>query len=110
MRVLENVEGMPFDARAEGIGWTFETALDVMVELALTEGLEARFGVAVVNDDDDQIAELLQYPDLLLGLSDAGAHTSQLCDANYATWLLASPTRSNQSVTPSSVTVSTAHR
>jgi N-acyl-D-amino-acid deacylase len=42
----------------------------------------------VVNDDEDQIAELLQYPDLLLGLSDAGAHTSQLCDANYATWLL----------------------
>ena len=59
-----------------------------MVELALEEDLETKFRVAVVNDDDDQIAELLQYPNLLLGLSDAGAHTSQLCDANYATWLL----------------------
>jgi N-acyl-D-aspartate/D-glutamate deacylase len=67
---------------------TDRTALDVMVDLALAEDLETRFRVAVVNDDDDQIAELLGYPDLLLGLSDAGAHTSQLCDANYATWPL----------------------
>jgi N-acyl-D-aspartate/D-glutamate deacylase len=64
------------------------TTIDVMCDLALTENLETKFRVAVVNDDDDQIAELLQYPNLLLGLSDAGAHTSQLCDANYATWLL----------------------
>jgi N-acyl-D-amino-acid deacylase len=64
------------------------STLDVMVGLALEENLETKFRVAVVNDDDDQIAELLQYPNLLLGLSDAGAHASQLCDANYATWLL----------------------
>ncbi|MDQ6695874.1 MAG: amidohydrolase family protein [Actinomycetota bacterium] len=70
-------------ARASG-----RSALDVMVDLALEENLETKFRVPVVNDDDDQIAELLRYPNLLLGLSDAGAHTSQLCDANYATWLL----------------------
>lgn len=64
------------------------STIDVMTDLALEENLETKFSVAVVNDDDDQIAELLQYPNLLLGLSDAGAHTSQLCDANYATWLL----------------------
>jgi N-acyl-D-aspartate/D-glutamate deacylase len=64
------------------------STIDVMVELALAENLDTKFRVAVVNDDDEQIAELLQYPNLLLGLSDAGAHTSQLCDANYATWLL----------------------
>jgi len=64
------------------------SALDVMVDLALEENLETKFRVPVVNDDEDQIAELLQYPNLLLGLSDAGAHTSQLCDANYSTWLL----------------------
>ena len=42
----------------------------------------------MVNDDDDQIGALLGDDNLLLGLSDAGAHTSQLCDANYSTWLL----------------------
>ena len=35
--------------------------LDVMVDLSLAEDLETKFRVPMVNDDDDQIAELLQY-------------------------------------------------
>ncbi len=62
--------------------------LDAMVDLALAEGLATRFRVTMINDSEDQIAALLRQPRLLLGLSDAGAHTSQLCDANYSTWLL----------------------
>ena len=62
--------------------------IDVMVELSLDERLETKFTVPMVNDDDDQIGALLGDDNLLLGLSDAGAHTSQLCDANYSTWLL----------------------
>ena len=42
----------------------------------------------MINDNEDEIAELLGNDHFLLGLSDAGAHTSQLCDANYATYLL----------------------
>jgi N-acyl-D-amino-acid deacylase len=61
----------------------------VMADLALAEDLDTRFRMVMVNDDPDQIAALLQDPNFLLGLSDAGAHTSQLCDANYATHLLA---------------------
>jgi N-acyl-D-amino-acid deacylase len=72
----------------EMAGASGRSTVDVMADLSLDENLETKFSVAVVNDDDEQIAELLQYPNLLLGLSDAGAHTSQLCDANYATWLL----------------------
>lgn len=63
--------------------------IDVMADLALAEDLDTRFRMVMVNDDDDQIAELLADERFLLGLSDAGAHTSQLCDANYATHLLA---------------------
>jgi N-acyl-D-amino-acid deacylase len=63
-------------------------AIDVMVELALAEGLATKFTVPMVNDDEEQVADLLRDDNLLLGLSDAGAHTSQLCDANYTTWLL----------------------
>ncbi|WCO66116.1 amidohydrolase family protein [Iamia majanohamensis] len=84
-RHAELVDGPTLGELAAASG---RTALAVMADLALEEDLTTRFRVAVVNDDDDQIAELLAYPDLLLGLSDAGAHTSQLCDANYATWLL----------------------
>lgn len=63
-------------------------ALDVMCDLALAEDLGTRFRMVMVNDDEAQVAELLQDRRFLLGLSDAGAHTSQLCDANYATYLL----------------------
>jgi N-acyl-D-aspartate/D-glutamate deacylase len=34
------------------------------------------------------VAELLQHPAVMLGLSDAGAHASQLCDAGFSTHLL----------------------
>jgi N-acyl-D-amino-acid deacylase len=42
----------------------------------------------MINDNEDEIGDLLRNDRFLLGLSDAGAHTSQLCDANYATYLL----------------------
>jgi N-acyl-D-aspartate/D-glutamate deacylase len=95
-RHAELIDGEPLGAMAAASG---RSTLDVMVELALAENLETKFRVAVVNDDDDQIAELLQYPNLLLGLSDAGAHTSQLCDANYATWLLGYWWRTRSTIT-----------
>jgi N-acyl-D-amino-acid deacylase len=64
------------------------TALDVAVDLALAEDLATRFRIVMINDDEEQVGRLLQNTSLLLGLSDAGAHTSQLCDANFATYLL----------------------
>lgn len=63
-------------------------AIDAMCDLALAEDLKTRFRMVMVNDDEEQVAELLNDRRFLLGLSDAGAHTSQLCDANYATHLL----------------------
>jgi N-acyl-D-amino-acid deacylase len=42
----------------------------------------------MTNDNEPQIAEMLRNDALMLGLSDAGAHTSQLCDADFATYLL----------------------
>jgi len=64
------------------------SSLDVMVELAAADDFETRFLVAMTNDDEDAVGRLLGNDQLLLGLSDAGAHTSQLCDANFATHLL----------------------
>jgi N-acyl-D-amino-acid deacylase len=64
------------------------TALDVAVDLALAEDLATRFRIVMINDDEEQVGRLLQNRSMLLGLSDAGAHTSQLCDANFATYLL----------------------
>ena len=62
--------------------------VDLALDLALESDLEARFRMAVMNTDEDEVAELLTHPATMLGLSDAGAHASQLCDACFATHLL----------------------
>jgi len=62
--------------------------VDLMLDLALASGLAARFRMAIVNFDEDAVAELLSDQHIVLGLSDAGAHASQLCDACFSTHLL----------------------
>jgi N-acyl-D-aspartate/D-glutamate deacylase len=61
---------------------------DLLLDLSLASDLEARFRVAVANTDEDIVGELLTHEASLLGLSDAGAHASQLCDACAPTHLL----------------------
>jgi N-acyl-D-amino-acid deacylase len=62
--------------------------VDLVLDLALASNLEARFRMAVVNTEESEVAECLADPSTMLGLSDAGAHASQLCDACFATDLL----------------------
>ena len=62
--------------------------VDLALDLALATALEARFRLAVFNTDERVTAELLTHPSTMLGLSDAGAHASQLCDACAPTELL----------------------
>jgi N-acyl-D-amino-acid deacylase len=63
--------------------------VDLVLDLALATDLAARFRMALMNTDEAAVAELLTHPTTVLGLSDAGAHASQLCDAPFATHLLA---------------------
>jgi len=63
-------------------------AVDVLCELSLATDLGARFRMSVLNTDEEAVAELLRHPAAVLGLSDAGAHASQLCDAGLPTDLL----------------------
>jgi N-acyl-D-aspartate/D-glutamate deacylase len=65
-----------------------QSPLDVMCELALAEDLETRFRAYIANDDVDAVADLLRHDHVVLGLSDAGAHVDQLCDAPLPTDLL----------------------
>ena len=64
------------------------TPLDAMLDISLDDGLHTRFSSVLANDDPDGIAWLLPRDNVLLGLADAGAHVSQLCDACFATDLL----------------------
>jgi N-acyl-D-aspartate/D-glutamate deacylase len=70
-------------ARERGVG-----PLDVLCEIAVAEDLETRFRTYIANDDVDAVSHLLTHDHMALGLSDAGAHVDQLCDAPLATDLL----------------------
>jgi N-acyl-D-aspartate/D-glutamate deacylase len=82
--------GVPLDELAAGRG---TTPFDLMLDIALADGVRpgdpaTRFGVVLENDADDEIGALLADKRTILGLSDAGAHASQLCDACFSTDLL----------------------
>jgi len=73
--------------------------LDVMVDVALDDELTTRFNVAVANRDVGAVGPLLRSDGVLLGLADSGAHVGQLCDACFATDLLALWTRERNVLT-----------
>jgi N-acyl-D-aspartate/D-glutamate deacylase len=62
--------------------------LDVMCELSLAEDLTTRFRAYIANDDREEVGLLLTEDHVVLGLTDAGAHVDQLCDAPSPTDLL----------------------
>src|SRR5689334_11332514 len=62
--------------------------VDLALDIALADDLQARFRMAVMNFDEKEVAELITDPHTVIALSDAGAHASQLCDACYSTYLL----------------------
>lgn len=84
--------GIPLDKLATARG---TNPFDLMLDIALADdaaasddGAVTRFRVVLENDADDEIGDLLADKRTILGLSDAGAHASQLCDACYSTDLL----------------------
>ena len=70
-----------------------------MLDLALETDLETRFRMPVANHDEDEVEPLLKSGATVLGLSDAGAHASQLCDACLPTYFLGRWVREKQSFT-----------
>ena len=71
---------------------------DAMLDLALQEAdlRQIRIRAVLANDDAEGVALLLTEPNMTLGLSDAGAHVGQLCDAPQATDLLGNWVRERQ--------------
>jgi N-acyl-D-amino-acid deacylase len=73
--------------------------LDVMCTIALDDELTTRFRNTVANDDEEAIRDLLTRDGMTLGLSDAGAHVGQICDAPQATDLLGGWVRDRSALT-----------
>jgi N-acyl-D-aspartate/D-glutamate deacylase len=62
------------------------TPLDALLDLTLDEpDLVLRVSAVLANDDKEDVGRLLSEQNCTLGLSDAGAHVGQLCDAPQAT-------------------------
>ncbi|HEV7762028.1 MAG TPA: amidohydrolase family protein [Acidimicrobiales bacterium] len=80
-----DVVGIPLDRLAADRG---TTPFDLLLDLALDDGMATRYRIVLDNDGDAEIGDLLADKRTLLGLSDAGAHATQLCDACYSTHLL----------------------
>jgi N-acyl-D-aspartate/D-glutamate deacylase len=72
--------------------------LDIVLGLSVDENLATRFRTVLANNDEEMIETLLQQPGMLIGLSDAGAHVSQLCDACLPTDLLGNWVREREVV------------
>ena len=87
--------GRRLDAVAEERGTDpFDTLLDLSADEADLKALRVK--TILANDDPDGIAMLLNEPGCVLGLSDAGAHVGQLCDAPLPTDLLGNWVRERQ--------------
>jgi N-acyl-D-amino-acid deacylase len=56
---------------------------DVFLDFGLDGELDAMFDCRLFNTDEAEVRRLLRHPHAAVGLSDAGAHLSFLCDAGF---------------------------
>jgi len=80
-----DLEGKGLSALARERG---SSPFDALCAIAVESDLRPRFRQTLGNDDVEGVAWLLTREGCVLGLSDAGAHVGQLCDAPMPTDLL----------------------
>ena len=62
--------------------------LDTMLDLALAEDLKTVFTAQLLNSDEDAVGRMLNHPQSIVSLSDAGAHLTFFNDAGFGLHLL----------------------
>lgn len=67
---------------------TGKDPVDALLDLVVAENLETGFLFAATNTNPVAVQELITNPHVLIGLSDAGAHVDQSCNAGVPTYLL----------------------
>ena len=89
---VEVVESRRRDLEQRSIGELARAAgrdpLDLMLDLALEEGLDTVFNAMLLNSDEAAVGEMLRHPASLVSLSDAGAHLTFFNDAAFGLHLL----------------------
>ena len=62
--------------------------LDAMLDIALADGLATVFTAQLLNSDEEAVGRMLNHPDSIVSLSDAGAHLTFFNDAGFGLHLL----------------------
>lgn len=62
--------------------------LDFMFDLAIAENLDTVFTATLLNSDEDAVGRMLNHPNSLVSLSDAGAHLTFFNDAAFGLHLM----------------------
>ena len=73
--------------------------VDAMLDIAVADELQTVFYTAPPQGASDLLREVVQYPHMLFGVSDGGAHTKFLTAGRYPTETLASQVRDNGWIT-----------
>jgi N-acyl-D-aspartate/D-glutamate deacylase len=93
---LKSLEGKSVAEVAQERG---KDGLDTFLELAIEDNLDLQYVMYLFNASEPRVAELINHPQTLIGLSDGGAHVDMLCDAGYCTYLLGTWVREKQVMT-----------
>ena len=83
LQVVESQRTIAELAAASG-----QDPLDAMLDLALEENLDTVFNALLLNSDEAAVGRMLQHPDSMVSLSDAGAHLTFFNDAGFGLHLL----------------------
>jgi N-acyl-D-amino-acid deacylase len=62
--------------------------LDTLLDLAIDEKTALGVTVSIINSDPEAVGALITLPNTLIGLSDAGAHVDQHCEAGLPSYTL----------------------
>jgi len=86
VRIYETLpeRSLPALARAAGVA-----PLALLLDLLVEHDGRCFFMIPFANPDLEAAGEMLRHPLSTIGLGDSGAHTTQTCDASYATFCLA---------------------
>src|SRR6185312_8413008 len=78
---------------------TGQHPVDALLDIAVADSLGTLLYVAPPQGSSDLLREIVQYPYMLLGVSDGGAHTKFLTAGRYPTETLAQQVRDNGWIT-----------
>lgn len=90
---LKHFEGLTLRELSEKTG---KHPVDAMLDLAVSDDLRAEFYAPGPNQNMDYMKEMLDYPYLIPGVSDGGAHTKFFTGGQYPTEFLAKLVRDHQ--------------